>query len=183
MKFTPTPLQGSYVIEPAVVGDSRGWFARTFCKREFEEIGHTKEWVQLNHSFTGLKGTIRGMHFQLQPAAEIKLVRCIAGSVYDVAIDLRKDSRTFLKWFGAILSRENKSMLYIPEGFAHGFQALSDDCELIYHHSFYYTPGAEGGIRYDDPLVGIDWPLPVTEVSQRDAQHHLLDETFKGITL
>src|SRR6478752_4125211 len=135
MKFTETSLKGSYTIDLNLFKDERGWFARTYCKNEFETIGHAKEWVQLNHSFTKQKGAIRGMHYQLPPFSEIKMVRCIAGAVYDVIIDLRKDSETFLKWFGVELSAENKKMIYIPEGFAHGFQALTNDCELIYHHS------------------------------------------------
>ena len=140
MIFSPLPLQGSYVIELQPFQDERGWFARFFCKNEFQKIGHKKEWVQINHSFTYKKGTIRGMHFQLTPFREIKMVRCIAGAVYDVIIDLRKGSSTFLQWFGAELSAANKKMMYIPEGFAHGFQCLSDNCELIYHHTEFYKP-------------------------------------------
>ena len=124
MIFIPTPLKGSYEIVLEPKGDNRGWFARFYCKKEFEQINHTKEWVQMNHSFTSTKGSIRGMHFQNPPYAEVKLVRCIAGAVYDVIIDLRKDSPTFLQHYGTQLSAENKKMLYIPEGFAHGFQTL-----------------------------------------------------------
>ncbi|MFL5810366.1 MAG: dTDP-4-dehydrorhamnose 3,5-epimerase [Flavisolibacter sp.] len=181
MIFTAAPLDGCYIIEPEPFQDERGWFARYYCKDEFQKIGHNKEWVQLNHSTTYKKASIRGMHFQKKPFREIKMVKCIAGKVYDVIIDLRKDSETFLSWFGVELSAENKKMIYIPEGFAHGFQCLSDQCELIYHHSEYYTPGAEAGIRYDDPLIGITWPLPVTVLSPRDETHSYLDESFKGI--
>lgn len=181
MIFTPTQLKGVFIIDLQPVGDSRGWFSRTYCKNEFAAIGHDKEWVQLNHSFTSKKGTIRGMHYQLPPFSEIKMVRCIAGAVLDVVIDLRKGSPTFLQWVGAELSAENKKMIYIPEGFAHGFQCLADNCELLYHHSAFYTPGAEGGIRYDDPLVGINWPLELTEISDRDKAHPFLDKNFKGI--
>jgi dTDP-4-dehydrorhamnose 3,5-epimerase len=181
MIFTPTSLAGSYVIDLETKPDERGWFARYYCKKEFKEIGHTKEWVQMNHSFTAQKGTIRGMHFQLHPYKEIKMLRCIAGSVYDVIIDLRKDSATFLKWTGVELSAANKKMLYIPGGFAHGFQCLEDNCELIYHHSEFYNPEAESGIRYNDPAVTIKWPLPVTVLSPRDESHSLLTENFKGI--
>ena len=181
MTFTPTLLSGSYIIDPEVFSDDRGWFARFYCKNEFKEIGHEKEWVQLNHSVTNKKGTIRGMHFQMEPFREIKMVKCIAGAVYDVIIDLRKDSETFLKWTGVELSAGNKRMLYIPEGFAHGFQCLQDHCELIYHHSQFYSPGSEAGIRYDDPLVKIKWPVAVTVLSSRDAAHPYLDENFKGI--
>jgi len=181
MIFTPTTLTGSYTIDLQPVSDGRGWFARTFCKEEFQQIGHNKEWVQLNHSFTAKKGALRGMHYQLPPFAEIKMVRCIAGAVYDVIIDLRKNSPGFLEWYGTELSAANKRMLYIPEGFAHGFQTLTADCELIYHHTALYTPGAEGGILYSDPKLGIQWPLAPTEISDRDNQHPLLTDQFSGI--
>jgi dTDP-4-dehydrorhamnose 3,5-epimerase len=181
MIFTPTSLAGSYVIDLEPRSDERGWFARYYCKEEFQKIGHTKEWVQMNHSVTNKKGSIRGMHFQVHPYKEIKMLRCIAGSVYDVIIDLRKDSDTFLKWTGVELSATNKKMLYIPEGFAHGFQCLEDNCELTYHHSEFYQPGAEAGIRYNDPLINIEWPLPLTIISPRDGEHHFLNENFKGI--
>jgi dTDP-4-dehydrorhamnose 3,5-epimerase len=181
MIFTETSLKGSYVIDLELFTDERGWFARTFCKNEFAQIGHNKEWVQFNHSFTKEQGTIRGMHYQLPPFTEIKQVRCIAGAVYDVIVDLRKESATFLQWIGIELSAENKKMIYVPEGFAHGFQALTANCELIYHHSQFYKPGVEGGIKYNDPAVQIEWPIPVTNISARDNQHPLLDANFKGI--
>jgi len=181
MIFTATPLEGSYVVGLSPFSDERGWFARYYCKNSFAEIGHTKEWVQMNHSVSYRKGTIRGMHFQVEPFREIKMVRCIAGSVFDVIIDIRKDSATFLQWFGIELSAENKKMLYMPEGFAHGFQCLSDNCELLYHHSEFYQPAAEAGIRYDEPLIGINWPLPVSVLSDRDAEHPLLNKDFKGV--
>jgi dTDP-4-dehydrorhamnose 3,5-epimerase len=181
MTFTPTGLEGSYVIDPAPYRDERGWFARFYCKTEFAAIGHTKEWVQMNHSFTRDKGALRGLHYQQPPFREIKLVRCIAGSVYDVMIDLRNGSASFLQSFSIELSAENKKMLYIPEGFAHGFQVLSEDTELIYLHSEYYSSGAESGLRYDDPRLGIVWPMPVTVLSERDAAHPLLTDEFKGI--
>jgi dTDP-4-dehydrorhamnose 3,5-epimerase len=181
MIFTPNVLKGSYLIEIQPYKDERGWFGRFYCKDEFRQIGHNKEWVQMNHSVTYQKGAVRGMHFQIAPYREVKMVRCIAGSVYDVIIDLRKDSATFLKWFGAELSAGNKRMMYIPEGFAHGFQCLSNDCELIYFHTEYYKPGFEGGIRYDEPAVKVEWPLDVTTISERDQLHPILDENFKGI--
>ncbi len=181
MIFTPTILPGSYVIDLHPHTDDRGWFARYYCKKEFEAIGHVKEWVQMNHSVTKKKGSIRGMHYQLPPFSEIKLVRCIAGVVFDIIVDLRRDSATFLQWFGQELSAENKKMLYIPEGFAHGFQCLSENCELLYHHSEFYTPGFEGGIRYDDPVINIQWPLPVSVLSERDTTHPYLDNQFKGL--
>lgn len=181
MIFAETFLKDSYVIDLEPIGDERGWFARTYCKNEFNKIGHTGEWVQLNHSFTREKGTIRGMHYQKPPFSEIKLVRCVAGAVYDVIIDLRKGSTTFLNYFGTELSAVNKKMIYIPEGFAHGFQALTDDCELIYHHSQFYIPKVEGGIHYNDPMMNIDWPLQVTTISERDNMHPLIDANFKGL--
>ncbi len=181
MNFTPVKLNGSYLISTQPFEDNRGWFARTWCSNEFASIGHDAEWKQMNHSFTVKKGTIRGMHYQLPPFEEIKMVRCIAGSVFDVIIDIRKDSPTYLQWFGAELSAANKLSLYIPAGFAHGFQTLGDDCELIYMHSAFYTPGSEAGIRYDDPAVQVNWPLPVTEISERDKNLPLIDSTFKAI--
>jgi dTDP-4-dehydrorhamnose 3,5-epimerase len=181
MIFTPTKLRGSYIIELSPFSDSRGWFARTYCKNEFQQIGHNKEWVQLNHSVTFTEGSIRGMHYQVRPFREIKMVRCIAGAVYDVIVDLREGSPTFLHWFGTELSAKNRKMLYIPEGFAHGFQTLSNDCELIYHHTEFYNPDAEAGIKYTEPLVNIKWPLPLTEISERDNHHPYLDINFKGI--
>lgn len=181
MIFTATPLIDSYVIDLKPYADERGWFARYYCKNSFAEIGHTKEWVQMNHSVSYKKGTVRGMHFQVEPYREIKMVRCIAGAVFDVIIDIRKDSGTFLQWFGVELSAENKKMLYIPEGFAHGFQCLSDNCELLYHHSEFYQPSAEAGIRHDDPMIGIQWPLAVSVLSDRDAGHPLLNKDFKGV--
>lgn len=181
MTFSPTPLQGSYVIDLAPFRDERGWFARTYCENEFEEIGHTAKWVQMNHSYTAKRGTIRGMHFQVPPYREIKMVRCVRGKVFDVIVDIRRNSQTFLQWFGLELSADAMNMLYIPAGFAHGFQTLSDDCELIYHHSEFYTPGAEGGIKYNDPAVDIRWPLEVLFISERDLNHPVLNENFKGI--
>ena len=180
MKFIPTILNGSFTIQLDPINDERGWFARYFCKKEFSTIGHEKEWVQMNHSFSLKKGTLRGMHFQKPPHSEIKLVRCIQGSVFDVIIDLRKDSPTFLKWFGAELSAENKLMMYIPEGFAHGFQTLEDNSGLLYMHTAYYSPEAESGLRYNDPQVNISWPLEISEISMRDTNHDIL-EKFNGL--
>ena len=181
MIFSPTPLSGSYTIELEPFKDERGWFARFYCKKEFQQIGHKAEWVQMNHSFTSEQAVIRGMHFQLYPYSETKMVRCIAGEVYDVIIDLRKDSPTFLQWFGIELSAKNKKALYIPDGFAHGFQTLADNTELIYHHTAYYMPESESGIRYDDPAISVQWPLPVSTLSNRDAHHLYIDQNFKGL--
>lgn len=181
MIFSPTPLQGSYEITLTPHADNRGWFARFYCKDEFASIGHDKEWVQMNHSYTKSIGALRGMHFQNRPFREIKMVRCILGEVFDVIIDLRSDSPTFLQSYSTILSPERKNMVYIPEGFAHGFQTLKGDSELIYLHTESYRPGVEGGIRFDDPQINIHWPLPVTEISDRDQNHPHLDLNFKGI--
>lgn len=136
----------------------------------------------MNHSFTKTKGSIRGMHFQYPPHSEVKLVRCIAGAVQDVIVDLRQGSPTFLQWFGMELSALNRQMLYIPQGFAHGFQTLTDNCELLYQHSTIYQPGAEGGLRYNDESINIDWTLEVTVISERDNRHPLIDENFTGIS-
>src|SRR5258707_10517512 len=139
MIFTTAPLAGAWLIDLEPFSDERGWFARFYCKNEFQQIGHTKEWVQLNHSISYIRGTVRGMHFQHPPYREIKMVRCIAGTVFDVIVDLRRDSPTFQQWFGAELSAKNNRMLYIPEGFAHGFQTLEENSALIYHHTEFYT--------------------------------------------
>ncbi|MEP7279233.1 MAG: dTDP-4-dehydrorhamnose 3,5-epimerase [Bacteroidota bacterium] len=181
MIFEPTPLTGSYTITLTPFSDERGWFARTWCREEFRQIGQTKDWVQINHSFTAHAGAIRGMHYQLPPFAEIKMVRCIAGAVFDVMVDLRKGSPSFLQWFGTELSAENKKMIYIPEGFAHGFQTLAPNSELIYHHSEYFTPAAERAIPYDDPGLAIKWPLAPTDISERDRLHPALNNGFAGI--
>ncbi|MEO6834186.1 MAG: dTDP-4-dehydrorhamnose 3,5-epimerase [Chitinophagaceae bacterium] len=181
MTFHATPLEGLFTVELSVFQDERGWFGRTYCKEEFAAIGHSAEWTQLNHSFTKDKAAIRGLHYQRPPFSEIKMVRCISGEVFDVAVDLRAASPTFLHWFGTILSAENKRMLYIPVGFAHGFQTLTEDCELLYHHSSFYTPGYERGIRFDDPTLGIKWPLELSVISQRDSGLPYLAPSFKGI--
>lgn len=181
MKFEETTLSGSYEITLSKSGDSRGWFARTYCANEFERLGLNTEWVQANHSFSGERATIRGMHYQMQPHEEIKMVRCISGSVYDVIIDLRKNSPSFLNWFGTELSAENMKSLYIPKGFAHGFQTLSANTELVYQHSEFYSPESEAGIRYNDERLNIDWPLQVSTISERDANHPLLLSSFKAL--
>jgi dTDP-4-dehydrorhamnose 3,5-epimerase len=181
MIFKETSLKGSYVLTLEPIEDERGWFARTYCKNEFLSIGHNKEWVQMNHSFTKQKATVRGMHYQRPPYGEIKLVRCIAGSVYDVIIDLRADSASYLQYFGIELSAVNKKMIYIPEGFAHGFQALSNDAELLYSHSQFYLPGVEAGVRYNDLAINIKWPLELTNISERDNSHPFIDANFKGL--
>jgi dTDP-4-dehydrorhamnose 3,5-epimerase len=181
MIFKQTPLEGSYEVQLTPFKDDRGWFVRTYCKNEFAQIGHDKEWVQMNHSFTLQKGAVRGMHYQVPPFREIKLVRCTRGTVFDVIVDIRKESPTFLKWYGIELSAGKMNMIYIPEGFAHGFQTLAEECELVYCHSEFYKPGSESGLLHNDPLLNIKWPLPVTQVSERDNNHQALTENFKGI--
>jgi len=183
MIFRETPLKGAYIIELKPYTDDRGLFVRTYCKNEFSEIRHDQEFVQFNHSVTNQKGTIRGMHYQVPPYSETKLIRCVRGSVHDVIIDLRKDSSTFLKFTAVELSEQNMLSLYIPRGFAHGFQTLEDNSQLIYHHTAYYTPGYEAGIRYNDPAIGIKWPLPVSVITQKDLNHNLLNNSFKGIII
>lgn len=183
MKFLKTKIKDLYIIEPEPIQDNRGKFYRIFCEEELKEIGHTKKIVQLNQSFTKKKGAVRGMHFQNPPKAEIKIVKCINGSVFDVAIDLRKKSQTFLQWHSEILSFKNKKMLYVPEGFAHGFQALEDNVELIYFVTEFYSPKSEGGVRYNDPKINLKWPLEVSNLSDKDKNWPLIDSNFKAIKI
>jgi dTDP-4-dehydrorhamnose 3,5-epimerase len=183
MKFVEVPLKGAFKVELEPSRDERGLFARTFCQKEFAEIGFFKQVVQINHSITLKKGTIRGMHFQRPPACEIKIIRCVGGIVFDVMVDLRAGSPTFLQWHGVELSKDNMRMVYIPEGFAHGFQTLSDNAELIYHHSEFYDPGYEEGLRFDDPSLAIKWPLSVQTISNKDRSYSLLSNGFKGIEI
>ena len=183
MVFKQTPIPGAYVIDAEPFNDERGWFVRTYCKSEFEQIGHHNEWMQINHSYTAQKGTIRGMHFQFPPYAEIKTVRCVAGKVYDVIVDLRENSPTFLRWFGVELSAENKRTIYIPKGIAHGFQVLIENSELIYCHTAAYNQQSEGAVLYNDEMIGIKWPLAVTNISNKDKGYNRLDVNFKGIKI
>lgn len=180
MIFHETVLKGAYTIELTPFSDDRGLFARTYCQREFAAIGHHQEFVQFNHSRSNYKGTLRGMHFQHAPHAEIKLIRCIQGSVWDVIIDLRPESATFLQYIGVELSAQNMRMIYVPEGFAHGFQTLEDQTELVYHHTSFYEPEHEGGIRYNDPRLNIPWPLEVTVISEKDQKQPFISDVFAG---
>lgn len=182
MKIIQTPLQDAFVLEPEPFVDERGNFSRIFCQQELQEIGHHKKIVQINHSLTRQKGVIRGMHFQYPPKAEIKMVKCLRGSIFDVIIDLRRGSPTLLQWHGEILSAEDMKMIYIPEGFAHGFQTLEENCELLYLHTELYSPEHEEGVRYNDPAINISWPMEVTDLSERDKKHPLLDGDFSGIS-
>lgn len=181
MTFYPLPINGPFIVEIDYRSDERGGFARTYCKKEFVKIGHTKEFVQLNHSWNHTKGTVRGMHFQKPPFKEIKLIRCIRGAVHDVIVDLRKGSSTFLNHVSVELSALNKKMLYVPEGFAHGFQTLDDNTELLYHHTEFYQPESEAALNYADPLLNIKWPLPVSVISDRDLSHPMLTHSFNGL--
>lgn len=183
MKFVKTPLTGVYVIKLEPFLDERGLFARTFCQKEFAKIGFHKQIVQINHSVTRQKGTIRGMHYQLPPVCEAKIIRCVQGKVFDVMMDLRMGSSTFKQWHGVELSQNNMSMVYIPERFAHGFQTLTDNVELIYHHSAFYSPEYERGLRFDDPALAIKWPLPEGAISPKDQSYPLIDGNFKGIEI
>ena len=183
MKFVETPLAGTYVIELEPFLDERGLFVRTFCIKEFGKIGFHKQIVQINHSVTKQKGAIRGMHYQIPPACEIKIIRCIQGKVFDVVVDIRAGSPTFKQWYGVKLSKDNMRMVFIPEGFAHGFQTLTDDVELIYHHSAFYSPEYERGLRFDDPALIIKWPLIVGAISPKDQSYQLIDKSFTGIEI
>jgi dTDP-4-dehydrorhamnose 3,5-epimerase len=181
MKLTQTHILGLYVAEPTPFEDQRGFFARTFCKNEFKSIGFDKEFVQFNHSFNKLKGTLRGLHFQRPPYAETKYVRCVEGRIYDVAVDIRKESPTYLQFVGIELSAENMLGLLIPEGFAHGFQTLVDNTSVIYHSTNYYTPNSEAGLNYNDPLIKIDWKLPPINISEKDKNQPIIDDKFLAI--
>ena len=174
MRFEPTQLAGAYLIhlEPRV--DERGLFARTFCAREFGAQGLETAYVQTNISTNARAGTVRGLHFQRAPDAEVKLVRCVKGALYDVIVDMREGSSTYLRWFGAELSDNNGIAMYAPKGFAHGYQALTDGATVFYLVSAFYAPQAEGGLRFDDPKLAIKWPRAVSDVSDKDAQWPLL---------
>ncbi len=182
--FQPTALSGLFVAQRQVLADSRGKFSRMYCLDELRQVGFERNITQINYSCTSSKGTIRGLHFQYPPHAEAKIVSCLQGEVFDVAVDLRQDSPTFLQWHGEILSADNDKSLCIPEGFAHGFQTLTDNCELLYLHTSPYQPDFEGGLNIQDPQVSIDWPLPIMELSQRDRTHPFIQESkFTGVSL
>ena len=174
--FKQTPLAGLYVVEPEILTDDRGLFARTYCEREFSSQGLSLRIVQCNVSSNRLKGTLRGLHYQKDPHGEVKLVTCTRGAIYDVAVDLRRASPTFAKWFGIVLSAENRLMLYVPEGFAHGFQTITDDVELFYQMSQFYVSEAAAGVRWNDPQIGLKWPFPDPILSPRDRSLPLLDD-------
>lgn len=168
MKFIETPLQGLWIVEPVPVRDERGAFMRTFCIDEFGEHGLETRFVQHSHSLNLKKHTLRGLHFQNPPHSEVKLVSCIRGSIWDVAVDIRPGSPTRNEWFAVELTAENQRQLYIPKGFAHGFQTLEDDTLVSYLISEFHAPDAASGMRYDEPAIGIEWPAPPSVISDRD---------------
>lgn len=176
-----TPLEGLLVLERQPHGDHRGQFERLFCTTELAPVLADRVVKQVNRSYTSRAGAVRGMHFQRAPHAELKLVSCLRGAVFDVAVDLRRGSPTLLKWHSVKLTADNHLALAIPEGFAHGFQTLTDDCELLYFHTASYEVGAEGGVNPMDPLLGIHWPSPIQDLSERDRGHAHLSEEFHGI--
>ena len=181
--FCPTPLAGLTLIHRKPIEDHRGFFCRLYCSEEFCEVGLQKSIVQINHTFTKKKGTVRGLHFQYSPHAEVKIVSCLQGEIFDVAVDLRKGSPSFLCWHGEILSASNRKSLLIPEGFAHGFQTLTENCALIYLHSAPFLPEAEGAFNVADPRLGIAWPTAITDLSERDRAHPGIGPDFQGIAL
>ena len=182
LKITTTNFQDLFIIQPNIFQDERGSFSRVVCMKEMEGLFQTNI-KQVNHSKTAQKGTVRGLHFQYPPHTEIKMIKCIRGKVFDVAVDVRGDSDTFLQAFCIELSEENECMVYIPEGFAHGFQTLENDTELLYFHSNFYIDSNEGGLNIQDPKLNIQWPLDVCNLSKRDKNHEWTTENFKGIMI
>jgi dTDP-4-dehydrorhamnose 3,5-epimerase len=178
MIFTETPLRGAYLIDLEKRGDDRGFFARAFCEREFGALGLATRFVQVNNSLSAQRGTLRGMHYQLAPKAETKLVRCIRGALWDVALDLRPGSPTFGQSFGAELTAENRRMMYVPKGFAHGFVTLVDGTEAFYFVDEFYAPDLERGVRWDDPRFEVSWPIPPAVLSDKDRAHRDFDPAW-----
>lgn len=181
--ITDLPLSGLKLVERHLLGDSRGFLVRMFCAEELGAAGWHKPIAQINHTYTSRRGTVRGMHFQQLPHSEMKLVSCIRGKVWDVAVDVRSGSKTFLRWHAEELSADNRRAMLIPDGFAHGFQTLSDDVELLYCHSAAYCAEAEAGLNARDAGLAVDWPLEITELSDRDARHPMLNFQFTGVAL
>src|SRR5579875_1215431 len=180
MKFVPTPLHGAHTIELEKRGDDRGFFARMFCRTEFGDAKLVPDFVQVNNSLSARKGTLRGLHYQLAPSAEVKVIRCVRGALWDAIIDLRPDSPSFGKWFGAELTAENRTMMYSPRGFAHAILTLADDTEALYLVSSYYAPRDERGVRYNDPKFGVEWPIEPAEISEKDRNWPDFDPEFHG---
>ncbi len=172
MIFRESPLAGAFLIEPDKCADERGFFARSYCLEEFGKHGLELPVAQCNVSFNRQRGTLRGMHFQRPPKSEPKLVRCTRGAIYDVVVDLRRDSATYCRWFSAQLTAENHAALFVPTGFAHGFQTLADQCEVFYQMGQFYSAEHAGGVRWNDPAFGVHWPLEVTSISERDSRYN-----------
>jgi dTDP-4-dehydrorhamnose 3,5-epimerase len=183
LELIQTTIKDLFIIQRKIFSDHRGTFLRIFSDNELKAIGLNKYISQVNYSFTKEKGTTRGLHYQMPPMAEVKIVTCIEGEIFDVAVDLRSNSPTFLKWFGAILSENSFNSLYIPEGFAHGFQTLKENCKIIYCHTSSYSQECEAGINILDPILSIKWPLEPINLSQRDISFSFLNPNFIGITL
>lgn len=183
MKVIQTPLDGLNVVQSGALQDTRGAFVRLFCARELQPLLGDRQIAQINHSRTNRPGVVRGLHFQYPPRAEMKMVRCLRGRVWDVAVDIRADSPTFLEWYAQELMPDEGNMMVIPEGFAHGFQALEPESELLYLHTDFYHPLLEGGLRYNDPRLNIPWPLTPQDLSPRDLAHPVLTEAFSGVVL
>jgi len=182
-EVTETPLSGLYVLQRTIRADDRGWLERMYCETDLASVLDSRPIVQVNRTLTRARTTVRGMHYQLPPSAEAKMVSCLRGAAFDVAVDLRRDSPTFLQWHAEALDAENRRSLFIPEGFAHGFQALSDECELLYFHTAAYDADAERGLHPTEPRVAIEWPLPLEHLSERDASHPPLAAEFDGIVV
>lgn len=183
MTITPLPIAGAAVVSSSPHEDARGVFARLYCVNELAELMPGKSIVQANTSRTIEVGAVRGMHYQRAPSLEAKLIRCLRGRVFDVLVDLRQGSSTFLHWVGRELSPEHWNMMVVPEGCAHGFQVLEPDSEMLYLHTAAYAPGHEAGVRFDDPAIGIDWPLAVTQLSDQDQGHALISDAFEGVAV
>lgn len=180
MRFTETKLAGAYIVDLSPIDDERGFFARTFDAKQLEEHGMNPRIAQANMSYNRTKGTLRGMHMQLEPALESKFVRCVRGAIYDAIVDMRPDSPTYLQHIGVELTADNRRALFVPESFAHGFQTLADETDVFYEVSQFYTPGTERGLRHDDPAFGIQWPLEVSVISDKDANWDLFDRATEG---
>lgn len=181
MKVHPTPLADAFTIELEKIGDDRGFFGRVFCKNEFSKAGLSSDFVQVNNSLSAKRGTLRGMHYQLPPRAEVKLVRCIRGALWDAILDLRPDSPTFGQSFGAELNADNRIMMYVPRGFAHAVLTLTEDAEALYLVNEFYAPQQERGVRWDDPRFKITWPIEPAEISAKDAKWPDFDPAFHGL--
>jgi dTDP-4-dehydrorhamnose 3,5-epimerase len=181
--FTNTTLEGLKIVQRKAIEDLRGYLCRVYCAKDFAEQGFNKSVSQINQTLTYQKGSVRGLHYQFMPHTEIKLVSCVKGEIFDVAVDIRKGSSTFLKWHSEVLSEKNQKSILIPEGFAHGFQSLTDNCELLYLHSSHYEKDSEAALNINDPRLAITFPLSITDISERDRSHPYIDKNFEGVIL